>query len=128
MASIIKQRKSYRVQVTIIRNEEQHRISKTFPNKKDAELWALEQELYKGRGKNLVTSQMSFADYYDKWIHIVKRKDVREATFNNYLATGKVVRKLFGEIRLTDLNDLVVQQKIDKYAETHSRKLYTRLC
>lgn len=85
-------------------------------------MWALEQELYKGRGKNLVTQQMPFTEYYDKWIHIVKRKNVREATFNNYLATGKIVKNLFGEIRLTDLNDLVVQQKIDKYAETHSRK------
>ncbi|WP_429960837.1 hypothetical protein [Enterococcus sp. AZ012] len=33
-----------------------------------------------------------------------------------------MVKKLFGDIQLKDLNDNVVQLKIDNYAKTHSRK------
>ncbi|MCA9765314.1 MAG: site-specific integrase [Carnobacterium sp.] len=122
MASIIKRGNSFRAQISVFNNGKQHRISKTFLNKKDAKLWALKQEVQKGSGKDLVNQQTTFADYYDTWIHVVKRNDVREATFNNYLAVSKVVRNLFSDIKLANLNDLVIQRRIDDYAESHARK------
>lgn len=122
MASIIKRGNSYRAQISIYKKGKQQRISKTFFSKKEAELWALEQELYKGRGKDFSNQQMTFVDYYDNWIYLVKRKDVRESTFNNYIAVSKIIKNLFGEIKLNHLNDLLVQNKIDDYALTHSRK------
>ena len=48
--------------------------------------------------------------------------DIKETTFQNYVRTLGVIRNLFEDIQLKDLNDIVVQKKIDEYAETHSRK------
>lgn len=52
----------------------------------------------------------------------MKRYDVKETTFQNYERAAKVIDNLFGDIKLKDLNDIVVQKKIDYYAKTHSRK------
>jgi len=122
MASIIKRNNSYNVQVSLYKYGKNKRLTKTFDNKADAQRWALEMELEKGNGKELARRDTSFTEYYQNWIHIVKKKDVREATFLNYVNTGKVIRNLFGDIKLRDLNDIVIQKKIDYYAETHSRK------
>src|SRR5699024_10537636 len=54
--------------------------------------------------------------------YLVKRYDVKETTFQNYERTATVIDNLFGDIKLKDLNDIVVQKKIDHYAKTHSRK------
>ncbi len=47
---------------------------------------------------------------------------MKETTFQNYVRAADVIDNLFGDIKLKDLNDIVVQKKIDDYAETHSRK------
>lgn len=122
MASIIKRNNSYNVQVSLYKYGKQKRLTKTFENKEDAKRWALSMELEKGSGKELAGRKTSYNDYYNNWIHIVKKNDIREATFLNYVNTGKVIRNLFGDIKLKDLNDIIVQKKIDQYAETHSRK------
>lgn len=93
MASIVKRGKSYRAQVS----------------------------LYK-HGKQLANRTTTFADYFDNWMYLVKINDVRETTFQNYIKASQIIRKLFQDIRLSDLNDIVVQKKIDEYAKTHSRK------
>lgn len=52
----------------------------------------------------------------------VKVNDVKETTFQNYVRALGIIRNLFGEIQLKDLNDIVVQKKIDEYSKTRSRK------
>ncbi|MCZ8533547.1 tyrosine-type recombinase/integrase [Psychrobacillus psychrodurans] len=122
MASIVKRGKSYRAQVSLYKHGEHKKVSKTFPTKKEANLWALEMELAKGEGKELAHRTTTFADFFENWIYVVKIKDVKETTFQNYTRALGVIRTLFQDIQLKDLNDIVVQGKIDKYAETHSRK------
>lgn len=122
MASIVKRGRSYRVQVSLYQHGKHQKLTKTFPTKREAELWALEMELLKVQGKELAHRTTTFAEYFENWIYLVKRNDVREATFQNYLRTLTVVKDLFKDIQLKDLNDIVVQKKIDEYAETRSRK------
>lgn len=122
MASIVKRGKSYRAQVSLYERGKHKKLTKTFPTKKEAELWALEMELLKGQGKELASRETTFVEFFENWIYLVKKNDVREATFQNYLRTLGVIKKLFKDIKLKDLNDIVVQKKIDEYAETHSRK------
>lgn len=122
MASIIKRGKSYRAQVSLYKHGQHKKISKTFATKKEATLWALEMELAKGEGKELAYRTTSFADFFENWIYLVKVNDVKETTFQNYVRVLGIIRNLFGDIQLKDLNDIVVQKKIDEYAETHSRK------
>jgi len=122
MASIVKRGKSYRTQVSLYKHGQHKKLSKTFPTKKEATLWALEMELAKGGGKELAYRTTSFADFFENWIYLVKVNDVKETTFQNYVRALGIIRNLFGDIQLKDLNDIVVQKKIDEYAKTHSRK------
>lgn len=122
MPSIIKRGNSYRAQISLYNHGQHKKLTKSFSSKKEATRWALENELEKGNGKQLAERTTTFADFFENWIHIIKKNDVKETTFQNYQRTSQVVKKLFGDIQLKDLNDIVVQRKIDKYAETHSRK------
>lgn len=122
MASIVKRGKSYRAQVSLYKHGQHRKLTQTFKTKKEAKLWALEMELAKGEGKELAYRTTSFADFFENWIYLVKVNDVKETTFQNYVRTLGVLRNLFGDIQLKDLNDIVVQKKIDEYAKTHSRK------
>lgn len=122
MASIQKRGKSWRASVSLYKHGKYDRITKSFPTKKEAKLWTLQTELAKGNGKQLAQRTTSFADFFENWLYVVKRKDIRETTFQNYEKTLAVIRKLFKYITLEELNDILVQKKIDEYAETHSRK------
>ena len=122
MATITKRNNSYRATVSLYKKGEYKRETKTFKNKKDATLWTLEMELEKGRGKNIAERSTLFTDFYHSWVNTVKKNDVREATFINYMRTITVVESLFEGIKLKHLDDIVMQKKLDHYAETHSKK------
>lgn len=79
-------------------------------------------ELLKGQGKELANRTTTFTEFFENWIYLVKKNDVRESTFQNYVRTLAIVKDLFGDIQLKDLNDIIVQKKIDEYTKTHSRK------
>lgn len=119
---ITKRGTSYLAQVSIYKNGKNNRLTKTFKRKSDAKRWVLENELSKANGKDLANTLTPFAEFFENWIYLVKRNDVKETTFQKYAQTAEVIKELFGDIRLKDLNDIVVQKKIDTYAETHSRK------
>lgn len=75
-------------------------------------------ELAKGGGKELAYRTTTYANFFENWIYLVKVNDVKETTFQNYVRTLGVIRNLFQDIQLKDLNDIVVQKKIDEYAKT----------
>ncbi|HEL0622273.1 TPA: site-specific integrase [Streptococcus suis] len=127
MATITKRGNSFRATVSLYKKGLYKRETKTFSNKKDAELWTLEMELEKGRGKNIAERSTLFTEFYHNWVNTVKKNDVREATFINYKRTLVVVDSLFDGIQLKHLDDLIMQKKIDHYAETHSRKTVKEL-
>lgn len=122
MASIVKRGNTYRVQISLYKHGEHKKLTKSFTSKKEAQRWALENELEKGNGKQLAERNTTFADFFENWMYVIKKNDVKETTFQNYIRTSKIVRNLFQDIQLKDLNDIVIQRKIDEYAKTHSRK------
>ncbi|HFI0403770.1 TPA: tyrosine-type recombinase/integrase [Streptococcus suis] len=122
MASIVKVGKKYKAQISLYKHGTHKKLVKNFKTKAEAELWALEMELEKGKGKQLAHREMYFADFFSNWLYIVKKNDIRETTFQNYTKALRIIEELFSGIKLKDLNDILVQQKIDKYAETHSKK------
>ena len=73
MASIIKRGDKFRVQVSIYKHGQHKKVTKTFSNKKDAELWALTTELEKGQGKQLAERETSFAEFFENWIYTIKK-------------------------------------------------------
>src|SRR5690625_5872782 len=122
MGYLSKRGTSYLAQVSISKNGSNKRLTKTFKRKSDAQRWILENELSKANGKDLANTLTPFSKFFRDWIYLVKRYDVKETTFQNYVRTADVIDNLFDDIKLKDLNDIVVQKKIDEYAETHSRK------
>lgn len=122
MATITKRGNSYRATISLYRKGAYKRETKTFKNKKDAELWSLEMELEKGRGKNIAERSTLFTDFYRNWVETVKKNDVREATYINYMRTITVIETLFEGFQLKHLDDIVMQKKLDHYAKTHSKK------
>ena len=119
---IVKRGQSYWTQVSLYKYGEHKKLTKTFTTKKEAKLWALEMELAKGEGKELAQRTTTFADFFENWIYLIKINDVRETTFQNYVCDLGVIRNILQDIRLKDLNDIVVQKKIDEYAKTHLEK------
>ncbi|MTB36801.1 tyrosine-type recombinase/integrase [Streptococcus uberis] len=120
-------KKSFRARVSITEHGKQKQISKTFKTKAEAKLWAQEQEILKGKGKNISGREDSFADFFETWVYSIKKNDVRQATFINYERTVSIIKSLFKDIKLKNLDDLIVQKKIDEYGLTHSRKTTTEL-
>lgn len=127
MATIIKRGNSYRAEVSNYKHGVNNRITKTFKTKSEAKLWALKIEVATGSGIDLAQRNDAFSEFFETWVEIVKKNDIRSATYLNYKRTIPVVKKLFGNIRLSDLNDLVVQSKIDEYGSSHSRKTTTEV-
>ncbi|MFC6347862.1 site-specific integrase [Vagococcus carniphilus] len=122
MVSIVKRGSTYRAQISLYKHGEHKKLTKSFTSKKEAQRWALENELEKGNGKQLAERNTTFADFFENWMYVIKKNDVKETTFQNYIRTSKIVRNLFQDIQLKDLNDIVIQRKIDEYAKTHSKK------
>ncbi|MGQ7436212.1 site-specific integrase, partial [Streptococcus suis] len=73
MATITKRGNSYRATASLYKKGEYKRETKTFSNRKDAELWTLEMELEKGRDKNIAERSTLFPDFYRNWVHTVKK-------------------------------------------------------
>ncbi len=61
--------------------------------------------------KNSHIEQQPLQIFFENWIYLVKVNDVKETTFQNYVRTLGVIKKLFQDIQLKDLNDIVVQKK-----------------
>ncbi|QDW98239.1 tyrosine-type recombinase/integrase [Staphylococcus agnetis] len=122
MATITKRGNSYRVTISLYKKGVYKRETKTFKEKKDAELWALEMELEKGKGKNIADRTTKYPHFYKNWIETIKKYEVRDATYINYKRTLTIIEDLFYDIQLKHLNDIIIQRKLDLYAQTHSKK------
>ena len=83
METITKRGKKWRVTVSNSKFGDNARISKTFEEKEDAKKWALESELAKNIGINLISRNQIFAVYFENWVKTVKKNDVRETTYQN---------------------------------------------
>lgn len=121
LGTIIKRGKSYQVQISLYKQGIPKRLTGTFKTKAEAKHWEQEMEFMKGNGASLVHWTTPFAKFYSDWIYFVKKKDVRETTFQNYERSLRDIQKLFGTIQLRNLNDIIVQKKLDEYAKSRAK-------
>ena len=87
MATIIKRGNSYRAEVSNYKHGVNNRITKTFKTKSEAKLWALKIEVAKGSGIDLAQRNDAFSEFFETWVEIVKKNDIRSATYLNYKRT-----------------------------------------
>ncbi|HEM3613570.1 TPA: site-specific integrase [Streptococcus suis] len=121
MASITKRGNKYRVQISIYKHGQHKKISKSFSTKEEANIWALQNELEKGKGTELGHREITLIEFYENWLYTVKAGHIREHTFKGYLWCLQHLKELFEDVKLKDLNDIFIQKKVDKFALTHSR-------
>lgn len=72
---------------------------------------------------NLISAQSEkqfFSDYFEHWIYLYKKPSVSDITFIKYQNTLQHTKRLFKGIRLSDLSRTIYQERINKFAETHS--------
>lgn len=71
----------------------------------------------RGNGHDLASRNTTFAEFYINWVDQVKKNDVKESTYNNYRVASNLVRQMFGDTKMKNMNDILVQIKIDEYAD-----------
>lgn len=126
MASFEKRGKKWRavVSYTDARGLRQ-KTSKTFELKKTAAAWAAETETKVNGGLNINAGNITFAEYYKKWVDTYKKNIVREATFTKYTTYINIFDDLFKNSQLNKLTINFIQSKINSFGQTHSRA-YTK--
>jgi len=121
MASISKRGNSYRAMVYYQdANGMDKRSTKTFKLKKDAQAWALDLEHKIANGADLVSSKMTYPEYYKLWIETYKLNSIRPASYKKYISWLGVLEKLFQNVPMDKLSTPLIQQKLDEFGQTHS--------
>lgn len=123
MASFEKRGKKWRavISITDIKGVRK-KSTKTFDTKKEATVWATEQENKSNNGYNILSSKTLFPDYFDEWVEIYKRPIIRESTYIRYKSWVKSVKLIFDGIEMSKLSNYLLQQIINEYGKTHTLK------
>ncbi|WPC19495.1 site-specific integrase [Pediococcus inopinatus] len=121
MASYEKRGKKTRVVVSVMDKGVRRKVSKTFDRKSDAKDWAMRMEIDKNDNRKIIFSNMLFTDYFHKWYIKYKSEDIRVVTLRSYAVTERVLNKLFGNVKLADLNYQLLQDRLDIYSKTHKK-------
>src|SRR5690625_724588 len=121
MGSIIKRNKAYQAQVSAYKNGKNNRITKTFRYKTDAQKWVNKMEGLKDKNIQLYNWSKSFAEYYENFIYDIKKKEVSESTFKNYLGTLNFVKEHASHIQIKHLCFDNVQRLIDKFSKNRAK-------
>jgi integrase len=67
-------------------------------------------------------SQQTLSTYFDNWIRLYKLNKVSDITYIKYQNTSKHIKELFGNLSLCDLTKANYQERINLYAESHSKR------
>ncbi|WP_349550383.1 tyrosine-type recombinase/integrase [Leuconostoc pseudomesenteroides] len=126
MASFEKRGKKWRAVVSYTdAHGIRQKTSKTFELKKSATAWASETETKVNGGLDINAGNITFTDYYKKWVETYKMSTVREATFSKYTTYINIFDDLFKNAQLNKLTINFLQSKINLFGKTHSRA-YTK--
>lgn len=71
--------------------------------------------------KKKVKKEITFWEYFDKWVKTYKEGSVREVTLQKYDMTLKSLKKIAPDLKIKDLDRTAYQNIINKYAETHEK-------
>ena len=114
MASFEKRGKKWRavISVTDIKGVRK-KSTKTFDTKKEAAIWATDQESKSNNGFNILSGKTLFPDYFEEWVEIYKRPIIRESTYLRYKTWIIAVKKIFNGIELNKLSNYQLQQIIN---------------
>ncbi len=97
--------------------------SRSFLNKKDAKIWALETEKQKLTDVNIIARDRLFTNVYDEWFHDIMIPQLADSTLKKYYNAARINHRLFEGLRLSDFENMRKIQKIlDQYGKTVAQK------
>lgn len=63
-----------------------------------------------------------FSQYFTKWIELYKRSYVTSVTFTKWENTGRTLKKMIPEMKISQLTRRSYQELLSQYAETHEHQ------
>ncbi|MEE5988976.1 tyrosine-type recombinase/integrase [Ligilactobacillus equi] len=93
-----------------------------FKLKSDAILAASEIQTLHPKLSKVKSSQQTLVQYFENWISIYKKDIVTNITYIKYTNALNHIRQLFGNIKLNELTKGIYQEKLNIFAQTHSKR------
>lgn len=93
-----------------------------FKLKSDAILAASQIQANHPKLAKVKDSQQTLVNYFDNWIKIYKKNIVSDITYIKYTNASSHIKTLFGNTKLNELTKSLYQQKINLFAQTHSKR------
>src|SRR5699024_12090501 len=78
-------------------------------------------KIIKNKNIKLYNWSKSFAEYYESYIYDIKKREVNESTFKNYLGTLKFVKEHTSHIKIKHVCYDNIQRLIDIYSESRAK-------
>lgn len=121
MATYFKRSNKWSAKVRWYDNEgKRHSKSKSgFATKILAKQWAVEQENQLNKGIQ-ISKEITFADYYDRWVETYKENKLTQITLNRYTYTGKAIRSYFKNANIKSITRIQYQKFINWYGSNHA--------
>lgn len=95
------------------------RKTKRFKRKTEARAWMVNTEARLNSGANFSDSDISFADFFERWIAIYKTETVKPHTHDMYQLTAKHLRHFFPSQKLTDIRKEDYQLFLNEFGRDH---------
>lgn len=93
----------YQVRIDYRDGVKYRRKTKIFNRITEARAWQDKIRVQLKAGTNFGEADLSFADFFDRWINIYKTDTVKEHTQDMYRLTAKHLRHFFPTQKLTDI-------------------------
>ena len=93
-----------------------------FKTKKEAQLFANENEILLSTGKITTTEPQLFAEYFWQWYELYKKKSLRKQTQLSYEQAYRNLKKHFKGVYLQDLDRRQYQLFLNEYGSNHSKE------
>lgn len=93
-----------------------------FKLKSEAILAASELQTIHPKLAKVRRSHQTLAQYFENWIKIYKKDIVSDITYIKYTNALTHIKRLFGNTKLNELSKGLYQEKLNKFAKTHSKR------
>lgn len=109
----------YQVRIDYRDGVNYRRKTKAFERKSEARDWEEEMRVKLKSGANFSDGNLTFADFFDKWIEVYKTDGVKTHTHDMYVLTSKHLRNYFPTQKLTDIRKEDYQQFLNEFGRDH---------
>lgn len=104
----------YKATISVGSGESRRRRSKTFDTLTDAQNWESKMKLIKGSSRIFQTDHILVHVAFDAYIEKYKFQSVEAATYQGYLATSKLLKRVIPNLALSEVSYGTIQKIFDQ--------------